>query len=87
MSRYFQNDWTVIQTINGFNNSFCLAIFNSLSEAFSRIIDPHPFIAIFGVKPEDCDIKHVQCGGLYYPAGPTFNTFKQEEFEISISIN
>ena len=34
--------------------TFWLAIFKSLSEVFSMVIDPHPLIALFGVRPGDC---------------------------------
>lgn len=32
-----------------------LVIFNSLSDSFNIIIDLHPLIALFGVRPGDCD--------------------------------
>lgn len=35
--------------------SFWLAVHHSLSEVFSTVIDPHPLIALFGVRPGDCD--------------------------------
>jgi len=35
--------------------TFWFAVFNSLSDVFSMVIDPHPLTALFGVRPEDCE--------------------------------